>query len=175
MATVPVSRTWVAGEIVTAAHFNTNIRDVLNWLLAPAICQASMASAQSIANITWVPLNFDTEAIDSTGMHSIVSNTDRFTAVYPGWYQASGSYGPASSAVGSRGTRFAVNGTPLEASQILLTAVALGGYPTRTMLAYLNVGDIGRMEVFQNTGGALGLLTANANERCGCTWTWVSN
>lgn len=181
MTAVPTTRTWVAGEVVTAAFMNNTIRDVDNFMLARPQCAVNMASAQTLTTSVWTALNFDTETVDTTGMHSTSSNTDRITAVYPGWYQFSGSYGPASNATGIRGTRYstALAATPtteviLDASQLALPAVALGTYPAKTMPVFLNVGDVGRMQAFQSSGGNLG-VDNTANSRSGLWALWTSN
>jgi hypothetical protein len=181
MTAVPTTRTWVAGEVVTAAFMNNTIRDVDNFLLARPQCLVNMASAQSLTTGTWIALNFDTETVDTTGMHSTSSNTDRLTAVYPGWYQLSGAYAPTSNAVGARGARYstALAATPtteviLDASQLLFPTVALGIFPARTMPAFLNVGDVAREQAFQSSGGNLG-VSNTANERSGFYALWTSN
>src|SRR5690349_16628255 len=95
---------------------NNNITAVLAWLLAPALCRVRATAGQSIANNAFVSLNFDAEDVDTTGMHSTVSNTSRITAVYPGWYGAAGGHSfvaAGGAATSRRMSQYAVNGTAL--------------------------------------------------------------
>lgn len=176
MATVPVTRTWVAGEVVTAAHFNTNIRDVLQFLLAPPIFRGRQTSAQSIANITSVAITLDTEDFDTAGGHSTVSNTSRYTAVYPGYYQHSGGLSYSSDATGTRAAEWGKNGTLINGGSALLSAVNGNStrLATRTDYTFLNVGDYLELFAFQNRGSALNTAVTN-QEQSTMAVKWESN
>lgn len=157
MATVPVTRTWVAGEVVTSGYMNNNVTAVLGWLLAPALCQVRSAANQSLPNNAFTALTFDTEDVDTTGMHSTVSNTARLTAVYPGWYDVDAIASQASVASATqRAVRFTVNGTTLNGSGAsVVGATQIISIPCSPGLVFLNVGDFTTVDMFHNTGGAL--------------------
>jgi hypothetical protein len=176
VATVPVTRTWVAGEVVTAAYMNNNITSVLNWLLAPAVCQVRQIVAQSLSTGAYTPVTYTAEDVDSTGMHSTTVNTSRLTAVYPGWYGASSATSHTANATGRRGGRWQTNGAALNASAILIPAVAAVAiiYPGRTMQAFLNVGDYLEYASFQDSGGGLLTLVTSAEQSQASVW-WLSN
>lgn len=177
MATVPVSRTWVAGEVVTAGYMNNNITAVQNWLLAPAILRVRQTSAQSIASGGGgAKVLFDTEDVDSTGMHSTVSNTSRATAVYPGYYRDSGGVSFAATAGTVRTVDWSVNGTavPGSGSSIAGFTGTSNRIPARTVQTFLNVGDYLELNAFQNTGAALSLSVIGV-EQPSMDLTWVSN
>lgn len=176
MATVPITRTWVAGEVVTAAHFNTNIRDVLNYLLAPPILEITQTVAQAIANNTATALTFTTEVIDSSGMHSTVSNTSRATAVYPGYYKFWGGYSIASNATNARLGWGKVNATDVNASSFEIPPVNgfNSGYAFRTKTVFLNVTDYWEFFVLQNSGGSLNTIVATI-EQSSLGGEWMSN
>lgn len=176
MATVPATRTFVAGEIVTAAYFNVNIRDVDNWLLAPAICEVRQATLQTLTTSVWATTLFDAEDVDSTGMHSTVTNTGRLTAVYPGWYWTGGQGAFAANSTGIRATRWSVNGTVLNSTNIHSGAFATfsGETTARNKLVYLNVGDFLLLELFQSSGGNLN-TAVTAGEQSGASVHWESN
>lgn len=175
MATVPVTRTWVTGEVVTAGYMNTNITDVLNWLLAPALCQTRQIVTQSPANNTWTAITFTAEDVDTTGMHSTVSNTDRLTAVYPGWYDFAGGVPWASNATGIRGARYTVGGTAVNGSAGIIPAgsAALVSL-AKPLLVFLNVSDIARLEGIQTSGAGLATV-ATAESQATATAAWRSN
>ena len=176
MATVPVTRTWVAGEVVTAAYMNNNITAVLGWLLAPAVCQVRQIVAQSLPDAAYTPLTFTAEDVDSTGMHSNAVNTSRLTAVYPGWYLAAAGSSYASDADGRRGGQWWVNGAAVNASTVLVPATLIQGIavPSRTMLVYLNVGDYLEYRAYNQAGGALNTLVSSA-EQSHAPAAWMSN
>lgn len=177
MATVPVTRTWVAGEVVTASYMNNNITAPIGWLLAPAICRVRQTVAQSLPNNTQTALTFDSEDVDSTGMHSTVSNTDRMAAVYPGWYRTGGGASIANAAISTaRAALWDVNGTSLNGStaQVPPSASGITGVAARSILVYLNVGDYLRLKAFQNSGGAVN-TSGTTTEQSSADLTWESN
>jgi hypothetical protein len=175
---VPVTRTFVAGEIVLASYFNTNINGPIGWLLARAIVRCRQTSAQTISSASYTAVLYDTEDVDSTGMHSTVTNTTRFTAVYPGWYTFGGGVGFNSLATpaGRRGVRWAVNGTALNGSaqQFQTTATTSGALGSRPTLIFLNVSDYVEQQAFFEGGGTL-VLSVGAEQQPSVDGLWQSN
>lgn len=177
MTAVPVTRTWVAGEIVTAAYMNTTIRDVDNWLLAVAILEIRQTVSQNVVTGTsFVDITFDVEDVDSTGMHSIVSLTNRATAVYPGWYDTGGAACYAANATGQRAVRTSVNATGLNASESVFGAFASvnNSIPLRGKKAFLNAGDYLTVQTWQNSGGTLATAVATSAQSS-MSLSWRSN
>lgn len=178
MAVVPSTRTWVAGEVVTASHFNSNIRDVLLYLLSPPIMELRQTSAQTIGTGgSFAAFTFTTEDFDSSGMHSNSVNTSRATAVYPGYYLHHGAtaYGP--NGTGSRGSRWAVNGTEVNSSEIMLPTVGASFNhcnPARGRFLFLNVGDYSELLGWQTSGGNLN-TPAGAQAGASFGMIWESN
>lgn len=177
MAVVPSTRTWVAGEVVTAAHFNSNIRDVLLYLLSPPIMELRQTSSQSVPNNAFTAFTYTTEDFDSSGMHSNSVNTSRATAVYPGYYQHSGALCFSPNATGGRGGTFGVNGTQINSGEVMgpnATASFNHCAPFRTRFLFLNVGDYSEAFGYQNSGGSLG-TPAGAQAGGGFGMKWESN
>lgn len=177
MTAVPTTLTAVAGAVLTASQWNANNRDVENWLLAPALLQIRATSTQALANNTQTAILFDTEDVDSTGMHSTSSNTSRATAVYPGWYQFNGGIPIASNATGRRGYRFNSNGSAVIPGSAVMTPPVNGNptqIPGRTILIFMNVGDYIEAQGYQDSGGSLN-TTATAPDQPSMTARWVSN
>jgi hypothetical protein len=176
MATVPVTRTWVAGEVVTAAHFNTNIRDVFNYLLASPILEARQIVAQTLATSTGAAVTMTAEDVDSSGMHSITVNTSRATAVYPGWYRFSGRTVTLANAVGRRVNWWTTNAAQLNSSQISSPATAANdcGINATTKNIFMNVGDYTELIAYQESGGNLN-TDASALRASGMSAKWDSN
>lgn len=171
MTALPTTHTFSAGEVVTDTTMNNNITAVLNFVMAPPICQAYQTVAQSLANNTDVALTFDTETVDSSGMHSTASNTDRFTAVYPGWYDTGGVVSYASNATGNRASKISVNGVNQNIIDNRPASVAATiSQPTGGLLYFLNVGDILRSLANQNSGGALNTGAGTINPTFKAVW-----
>lgn len=177
MTAVPAPRTWVAGEIVTAAEFNSTIRDVDLFQLSPPILKIRQTIAQSIPNNANTPLNYDTEEVDSSGMHSTVTNTSRATAVYPGWYWGAGCYTAAASAAGIRTLQWAINGAVQNGMGSDYTTIGAGASNRLGAIGgmwFLNVGDYLELSAFQNSGGALNTAVSTV-EQSTMSLHWESN
>jgi hypothetical protein len=86
MATIPATRTWAVGEIVTAARLNLELRDALDFLLNPPACHVSDGTGVSLVNSTATLMAWDSEQFDTDGMHSTVTNNSRITFVTAGTY-----------------------------------------------------------------------------------------
>lgn len=72
-------RTWVAGEVVTAAIGNTAWRDDLN-ALKPAYAGVSLSAAQTHTSTgNFQTINWDAEDTDSDAFHDTVTNNSRLT------------------------------------------------------------------------------------------------
>lgn len=177
MTAVPVTRTWVAGEVVTATEMNNNLTLVLNFLLTPPLCQINNSTAISVPTAAFTVMPMDTEDVDNSGMHSTVTNTSRMTAVYPGWYRASGFVSFTGNSTGRRGGRWNVNGTatnPGAAYNATVATSASPEVPLRTVDIFLNVGDYLEAAAYQDSGSTLSTLTTGNDRPMACA-KWESN
>lgn len=167
MATVPVEITWVTGQVVTAAQLNANVRDAVNFLLSPPICQVRQTVAQSIPNNTNTAVLLDAEDIDNDGMHSTITNTSRLTAATTGRYAVGGGGTFASNTTGVRLASYAVNGTEVPGTRVIAAPVGSStqtDMADRAMSVFLNAGDYLEMLLYQNSGGALNTSVSPASE-----------
>lgn len=177
MTAVPATRTWVAFEVVLDTHFNTNIRDVLNFLLAKPILRCRQTVSQNITTGgAFQPVTFTTEDVDSSGMHSTVSNTSRATAVYPGWYVTAGGLCWPANATGQRALGWAVNGTSVNGADTSIQGFTglTNRQAARTIRVFLNVGDYLELMAFQNSGGTLA-TDATTTAQSSLDVGWESN
>lgn len=177
MALVPVTRVFVAGEVVLASYFNTNIGVVLNFLLAPPIFQGRQTVAQTLTTGVYAGITMDAEDVDSVGGHSIVTNTSRYIAQYAGWAQVDGGAGIAANATGRRLTKLRMNGTTdLNGSGINLpaTAASVAKIPFVTMKAFFNVSDYIEPMAGQESGGNLN-TAISSNDQSIFGYRWISN
>lgn len=167
MATIPSFRTWVAGEIVTAAYMNTNIRDAGNFFLSWPVCETRQGAAQSLPNNTLTNILFDTNDIDTDGGHSTSVNTDRYVGKTAGRFQVSGGVGYAAGVGTWRVAEIQKNGAAINIGSHI--AIPNSGtthrMPTRTLTLSLNgTTDYVTIVAFQNSGGALNTATTTGDQ-----------
>lgn len=176
MTAVPVIRTWVAGEVVVASYFNTNLNGPISFLLAPPILEIRLAAAQTFTTGTLTAALYDTEDVDSSGMHSTSSNTSRATAVYPGWYIFAAAQSWASNATGTRQDIWRVNGTDANGSQVIVNAsvASIIQIVARTKHLFLNATDYAELFASQSSGGNLA-SAVTGGQQPHLSARWVSN
>ncbi|MEU1731385.1 hypothetical protein [Streptosporangium sp. NPDC020145] len=167
---VPSPRTWVVGEIVTAAKLNADIRDALNFLLSPPLWELTHSGIIAPASSTQAVMPFDTEIVDRDNGHSTSSNTSRYTSQTAGYYLVSGAVGFVSNGTGKRELTILLNGTTeTYPSSIPGLAAGFTGLTT-TGRVYLAVGDYVELYVWQNSGGTLNTNTTKGGPRFGGHW-----
>ncbi len=158
MATVPSFRTWVTGEVVTAAELNSNIRDAGNFFLSVPVFEGRQTVAQSIPNSTVTAITLDTESVDTDNGHSTSTNTSRYTPQTAGRFQISGGVTYASNSTGNREADLYQNGGSITNGVNNTNAVSTNvtRLATRTLTITCN-GTTDYLEVygFQTSGGAL--------------------
>jgi hypothetical protein len=175
---VPVPRTFTVGEYETAAYFNANVRDGVNFLLQLPIATVFQTASQLLtAGTTGAPVAFDSTAVDSYGGHSNSTNNSRYTAQVAGWYLVGGSVPMNGTVSGTyRKCQIAVNGTviayataqvPQVNSASNATAVAIS--PT---IVFLNVGDYVQLIAISDASVT---LTPNTSNEAYMTIVWVHN
>lgn len=174
MTTVPAPPEIRPGVLSTSTL--NQINTMLVFLAKPPAAELRQTVVQPLTSTVWASLTFDVEDYDSANAHDTAINSSRYTAVYPGWYLCSGQGDFAVNATGIRATRWMVNGTIQNSSNIHTGAFSPlnGAVPARTKLIYLGVGDYLELQGFQSSGGALNTV-ASAGEQSGMTVKWVSN
>ncbi len=166
--------TIVAGQVLTAAYGNANIRDnsaylkgVVSGTEADKIPTAalttnvagrkSQSQIVSVANSTYTPLYFDTVDLDQGGLTSAF--TDRLTIPTAGFYHFGASVLWFINATGQRHLEVTNNGAGTAIAQSRILAV---GDSQRTPNAvngfrYFPAGEILRVYCTQTSGGSLSL------------------
>lgn len=155
MGSVPTPRTFVAGEIETAAFLNS-LAQVITFLQNPPRVRCYQGTGTSLVNNSATVVNFDSETYDTDSMHSTTTNTNRLTAATPGLYTIRGRVGLADNAVGDRFIAIRKNGTEFARSE----GAHLAGSGNIWAMEvsdeiYLAAGDYVDMVVYQNTGAAV--------------------
>lgn len=176
MTAVPTVHVFVPFEVATAANINL-YGTAINFALARPIMQIRQTVAQSLTSGSQVALLFDVEDVDSSNMHSIVTNTSRATAVYPGWYRFHGGVAIATGSTGRRGIRFITNGATVSPASPVMYFPASAGQTeigSRLHFIFLNVTDYVEAQAFQDNGGALNTVVA-APDQPSMACAWESN
>lgn len=152
---VPTPATAVAGNFLTSALWNAQVRDGVGFLVAPPSFRAYATVAQGLADGTWTSLSMDTEQFDGYGGHSTTVNTSRYTCQVAGIYMVTGVAAFMASSAGTRGVRLAVNGTPVAGTFVRAPAtstVSIMGLPI-SALVQMAVGDYVEVQGQQAGGG----------------------
>lgn len=174
MATVPAEMTAVAGAILTATQWNTNVRDAINFILTPPMAILKQSGSQSLANNTWTTLTFDGEELDRDNMHNNTTNNSRATAQTAGYYDIDAIYAAPTNATGARATRLQVNAANVGGRSS--SVMAASNFQTGVLISgpvYLNVGDYVEIQANQLSGGALS-TTNLGDTACILTARWIS-
>jgi hypothetical protein len=184
MATIPTTRTWVAGNVVTAAQMNSDVRDLGNLVLSgkPLTVMYNSAAFTLTASGTTYQMTYDTETIDRDGNHSTSVNTDRWTCQTAGYYMFTHSTLPFAAQTTAAGTRdcwwqFTPFGgssanTGYYNSVVAVNAQAMYLTPPTAVL-YCAVGDYVQLNVRQSSGGSLN-ITSTTTTRPQMSVYWLS-
>lgn len=181
MATVPSQGTVSIGNKGTAALWNDDVRDAINFLLAPPRAEVYQgASTNMPTSGTAALMLFDTEAYDSDTMHSTSSNTSRLVATTAGLYAVFFQLAWAANATGVRqldikknaGGNFA-SGSFVSTQRIVppsgVIATAAGELDVQ-----MNAGDYLEMFGTQTSGGALASSPGSYVTYFGMRWVATS-
>ncbi|MFE9844667.1 hypothetical protein [Streptomyces goshikiensis] len=173
--TVPAPATEVPGYYQTAALFNAQVRDLNNFALGPPVFRGYQATLQSLATGVWVSISLDTEAVDSDGGHSTVTNPSRYVCQVAGLYLVGGAVAFAANGTGYRGARMLLNGSSsITAAAAFLPATSAGSQGMTVLgTVQLAVGDYVEIQGSQNSGGSINTVVAS-DLACGMTVLWIS-
>lgn len=169
MATVPTTLTAVVNAKLTAAQWNTYVRDAVGFFInVPRVYAYQGTTTTTLTTAVAATLALDTELYDTDTIHSLVTNTSRLTIVTAGLYEITCSVGFASNATGYRNVIVLKNGA------IALARSQQGPSPTANNTAIqctarenLIVGDYLEIQATQASGGNLATVL-------GRDYTWLA-
>lgn len=164
MATIPTIPTESPGNFWTAALWNANILNGLNYLFSPVRFKAYSSTTQSLGSGTAaISLTLDTEIVDSDGGHSTTTNTSRYTVQTAGLYFVTGSVCFATSSAGTRTLQVLQNGGAVFGSAVQAMPSATNGASVFTAtLVQAAVNDYIEIAAWQNSGGSLATSTSTS-------------
>ena len=170
MATVPVEDTLAVGGKITAAWGNSDIRDAINFLLAPPRALAYQGTATtSFTSAVFAVVGMDAETFDTDAMHSTSVNNSRLTIVTTGMYLIVGSLGFAANATGYRQAGIYKNGVLAQRAIVMAASAGTTVVPIHGMLS-LTAGDYVELAGAQNSGGALTSVASADSTFISATW-----
>lgn len=166
------------GSILTYAEWNAALYDTVNLILNPPMVQLQHTAVQSIPPGAWTALQFQTEIIDTEGMHSTTVNNSRVTPKTPGWYM--GFFGMSFAGTSTSGKRQGVprkNGNMSNTVtygrhdvQPTQSGAVFRGY--RFFMPFNGTTDYVEVAVWQNSGGALNTNVISAQDYPELTLRW---
>lgn len=124
-------------------------------------CQVTRAASQSIPNITDTPIQWIGENYDTHGFHDNAENNTRVTipAGYGGKFWLNCCVTWESNTTGMRGICFKIDGATKIAGVRDDTGIAYEWFQSLTCEYALNAGQYVEVIAFQQSGGALNILT----------------
>jgi len=153
-------RTWASLDALTAALFNTHIRDNLSYLASPPYCNLKSGTTQTLTLAsTQYALTFDTEVDDAYGMH-VAGNTAAVVAPVAGIYMISAGWQASVTSGQTVRVSIAIAGTTVDDAHVQIGSPIAGVYtPTITRIMRLAASD--SVTILALTSQA-GLVTAAA-------------
>jgi len=156
----------VENKIVTMdSTIATNTANISTLTIRPR-ANIRQTAVQSIPNGAYTSISFQTEDYDTPSGHDPVTNNTRYTAPITGKYTFSGGVAFVANGSGLRGTRWAKNGTALNASASMFVTVGAGAasrITAQTIGVDLAAGDFVELQAFQDTGGAINTFATAEN------------
>jgi hypothetical protein len=149
---------WTGGAIHTGTRDDQD-HDAILLAQDPPGCIARRTTTQSINNTTFTSISFNIETVDNDSMFAATS-TD-ITIQHDGYYLAVYGIDWATSTVGTRVINILQNAVAIPEGSKELPAGGTGNHRDTGSVVFTAVStDVIRMEVWQNSGGALNVDTA---------------
>lgn len=144
---VPVPGTAVATTVMSAAFYNTNVRDATTFLLNPPKFAATETSATALLANTWTLIPTGTIIQDTY----VGASGGGYKAIVAGTYLVSGSICYSVNATGFRSASLAVNGTRVVGGgQDVQASPDFSIVGTKTVLLVLAVNDVVTIQGFSS-------------------------
>jgi hypothetical protein len=147
---VPTPSTAAAGNFLTSALWNAQVRDAINFLTNPPIFFGYQSVAQSLPATTYTAIGMDTETLDSYGGHSTTTNTSRYVCQLAGTYEVCAVAAVQPNSGGFASAYVAKNGSEIIGSRIAYAAMSghNSAAPTAVTQVQLAVGDYVELYVY---------------------------
>ncbi|MEV4159014.1 hypothetical protein [Nonomuraea dietziae] len=147
MATIPAPRTWTVGELLSASKLNIDLRNAINFLLAPPLAQLKRGASQSIPNAVATPVTL-TEAADTDNGFDLAAPS-RYVAKTAGWFDCDLNFSWRSVGTDLRQANITVNGV----GRFGIDSIHLPRVSTSNVV-FLAVNDYVEFSAYQASGAA---------------------
>ena len=151
------------GGTATAALWNTSVRDNINFLVDPPMCQAQRASNQTITSASSTAIAMTGDVFDTDTMHDPTTNNTRITCNTAGVYLFTGTIQFDANSSGVRYLQLWLNGTT-DIADVGSTSTSATNL-TKLSIAFpwqMAVNDYMEMRAYQTSGGGLIVLGVTA-------------
>lgn len=174
--TIPSVPLHIPSDVISPTDYNTYAAPSHAFLSTPPIFFGYQTATQLLANNATVPLNLDSELVDSDGGHNPTVNPSRYTAQIPGWYAACGVVSFAANTHGIRLAYVQRNGNFPTGSfgEYLACASGITSVPVNVQLVQLNVNDYIELVAFQNSGSSINTSVTTQSSSSMSVW-WVAH
>jgi len=126
-----------------------------SYVTSPIVARVYHNTSQTISNVTWTALAFNSETFDTDTLHDTSTNNSRLTVERDGYYRINANASFASNSTGNRRMRFRVNGST-DWAAIKQNAVSGTTHDlSLSTLVRLSSSDYIEVEVYQNSTGSL--------------------
>jgi hypothetical protein len=140
--------------------FSDSIPTGYNGLFGPNICEVTGTATQSIATASFTALNWGVDLIDPTALHSTASNNSNIYIKTSGFYEITAQVLFDVNATGNRQIRLYKNGASIDrTTAISMANTAVNTFLTTSGFEYLVSGDYISAFAYQNSGGALNVVS----------------
>jgi hypothetical protein len=166
--------TYVAGQTLTAAQLNTQLRDNLLFVATAKAVSLERTSVLSVGHNSWTSVAWQVAEFETVEAWSASTNPDRITPQLAGYWLVTFKTWFAGAAGGLRAGRVVLNGTTTLHSDKREASSAPHTLPSYTHgLVHLNgTTDYLTCQAYQDTGSALD-LTITPGEATSVSLAWL--
>jgi hypothetical protein len=182
VAAIPSQQTAAVAQKITAALWNDDVRDAVNFFLAtrPLLYIAQGTGQTGWTSATFTSVTFAaTDTLDRDGQHDPASNNSRVVIGNTlGWYRVSGLYvAPSNTATTLLRAQIALNGTAVDGSTSSINGTSTGGVlglPTTGVVVQATAAaDYIELQGYQQAAsGTIGTVVSSAF-RCSLAVEWL--
>jgi hypothetical protein len=169
--------TATAGEVLTAAFWNTNVRDNSNFLYSPPMVRI-VRTTNLTSYVSQAAIQYETEVFDTDSMVNLATDATKITINTAGVYWVFFRARPSGTATITRTVlNLLLNGSSIASQDLVQISTTTSGVGNLSVMLPLSVGDE-ITSAADMIGGSAYTIPGNATEnvqRATLQLTWVGN
>ena len=183
MSNPPSIYTWVNDENLLASNMRSRVEDVLNFLMNPPMVRLRKTTNQNFTNATFAMVSWDFVEVEVTNMWDS-SQPTRIKPSVPGWYIGSCGWSCNGNTTGLREMNVYKNGATNTATDVNMIRNMGQGYANASwtnvsrgnifLEQFNGTTDYVEMQLFQNSGGTLGMQVNTQESQADFTLRWFA-